>query len=680
MKKMSKVLLAALLAASTALPLSAKPSPREAMTPTKNWNLYIPGKGNKKDAEKDLAKSGWIMGDKKKGHYELVNSDIKGRKVLKFNTLDGVNDALVLPLSGNEKKVSLIFAAQGAVDPDKNTTPYGILFGYVMKGEYQTLLRHNSSNQIKGSKSMSRLRDENNKQIDIVSDWHEYRMIFDVADPEKMTSKLLIDGKVVHTDTCKKVNVDHPLQFTDSESDATAYLNGKGNFLEFGDNDSSTNAFGRYAYLLVVLDEDVENTPIAELAKKANSKVDLSVMPTCSKDSGPKSKRPAKKPAGINIQGKEVGLSDSFMDRSEIENGTLDLTALPYSQNETLVTRKNPSVPEMTFAAKVGANEKYKTIASAIDAVPEGSAILVQPGLYYEKLVITKPGISLIGTDPAKTIIYGYEADTGGINGNILVEVNYLPKGTTTNPGEKASIPEKPAVNAYFNLVNITLYNKGAEWNKLWGGSERRSETLGLFGVDRAFIDNCIFLGQQDTIYFRSGRIYMKDSYIEGDVDYICGGATTVFDHCQIHTINYANGGIIVAAAAADTGYKSTAGYANGYVFKNCLITADEAFEESKDGKRVTLGRGTWVGGSATSETATGKTVYLDCDFTKFLNKKAWNDWDSVNTVDKAFFRVQNAKGAGASIVSGLQELNSKEAALYGNVESVLGFKPELQK
>lgn len=676
MKKLCKTMLALAVAGLAVFSVSAKDA-RQEMKPSKNWNLYMPGKKNKNDVKKDLEKAGWLAGDLYKNHFELIDSDIKGRKVLKFNTLDGKNDALVLPLSGKEKKVSLIFAAQGAVDPDKPTTPYGILYGYVMKGEYQTLLRHNASNQIKGSKSMARLKDANGKQIDIVSDWHEYRMIFDVENPEKMTSKLYIDGKLIHSDICKKVDVDHPVSFTPSESDPTQYLSGKGNFLEFGDNDGSTNAFGRYAYFLVVLDDDVENTPIEELGKKV--KADLKTFPVCSKDPGPASKRPAKKPAGINMQGAEIGKSDSFVDPAGIENGTIDLDYLPYTQTATKVTNRNPSVPDLNFAAKVGANEQYKTIASAIDAVPEGSAILIQPGLYYEKLVVTKPGITLVGTNPADIIIYGYEADTGGINGNILVEVNYLPKGTVTEPGKSASIPEKPAANCYFNAVNLTFYNKGAEWNKQWGGSERRSETLGFFGVDKSYIENCIFLGQQDTIYFRSGRIYMKDCYIEGDVDYICGGATTFFDHCQINTIKYANGGIIVAAAAADTGYSSTAEFANGFVFSDSLITADDSFDDAKNGKKVTLGRGTWVGGSATAATETGKIVYINCDFTKNLNTKTWNDWDSTNTVDKAFFRVSGAKGDGASVAGSAAALTADEFAKYASAESVLGFKPELK-
>ncbi|MBQ5538249.1 MAG: hypothetical protein IIU02_10140 [Treponema sp.] len=679
MKKINRAAVASLIAAGAMLALSCGQkkvaNTRESFTPTQGWNLYMPGTNNKDDVRDDLAKSGWLTGDKYAPHFSLVDADEGGRKVLKLNTLDGVNDAIVLPLSGNEKKVSLMFKAQGAVDPDKTTTPFGILYAFVQKGGYQTLLRHNSSNQIKGSKNQSRLTEDgksSGKKIDIVSDWHDYIMVFDVANPEAMTAKLIIDGVVRHEDICKKTNNDGALDFADGSS----YLLGDGNYLEFGENDGSTNGFGRYAYLLVVVDDDIENMSVEEIGKKVNA--DLTKAPSCTKDPGPQSKRPAKKPAGINMQAAEIGKPDSYVDRSAIENGTIDLSCLPYSQNETKIISTAPALPKIEFAAKVGENEQYKTIASAIEAVPEGSAILIQPGLYYEKLVITKPGITLVGTNPANTIIYGYEADTGGIDGNILVEVNYLPKGTKTEPGASASIPEKPAENAYFNAANITFYNKGAEWNKQWGGAERRSETLGLKGVDKSYIENCVFLGQQDTIYFRSGRIYMKNCYIEGDVDYICGGATTVFDNCHIHTLPYANGGIIVAAASADTGYSSTAQFANGYVFKNCLITADDQQLEQKDGKRVTLGRGTWVGGSATKDSSTGKIVYIGCDFGQALNTKLWNDWDSTNTVEKAFFRVHGAKGEGASVTSSAADLTAEELALYSDNEKILGFVPSL--
>ncbi|MBQ7159023.1 MAG: hypothetical protein IJS09_06350 [Treponema sp.] len=679
--KLTKVL-AVVLAAACLFPVAAKSKPRKMNAPKSNWNLYIPGKGNKKDVVKDLEKQGWLSGDNVTEHFSLINSDVNKGRLLKFDTNDSKQEAIAFPLSGNEKRVTLIFKARGAVDPDNATTPLSIFYAYWQKGNDQAVLRHNSSNQLKGSNNMSRLREGGTiqgKPLDIVSDWHDFRLVFESKDGtgKNMTAKAYIDGVLFHEDT----NKPRPEYTIDLNFDPTVldvpYMTGKGNYIEFGDNDGSSNAYGLYAYFLLVIDEDVSEISLEEMGKRV--KADLVSNPRTD-DKGPVSRRPANKPAGINMTGPEVNSTDPvYYDASSIKNNKLNLKKMPYSRADSEVITSTPVMPNLTYAAIVeptGANGAYKTIGEAIDAVAEGSAIKVMPGLYYEKLVITKHGISLIGTDPATTIIYGYEANTGNIDGNLLVEVNLLPKGTKTEPGEVAAIPESPVPNSYFNAANITFYNKGAEWNHEWGGAERRSITLALKGVDTSYLKNCIFIGQQDTVYFRSGRVYAENCYIEGDADYICGGATVLFDKCKIHTIQYLNGGIIVAAAGADTGYRSTMAYANGYVFKDCKITGHKSFETQD--KKVTLGRGTWTGGSATSETQTGKTVYIRCEMQNIVNKEPWANWDNTNTAAKCFFREYKCTGPGAS-TSRPQMTDAEYNAMYASTEKILGFTPVLK-
>jgi len=666
------------LALSCILPAAAKDIKR-SLTPAKGWTLYLPGKNNKKDVAKDLNKAGWQVSNSYAEHFSLVDADINGKKVLKFQTLDGKQDAILLPLTGKEKRVTLIFKAKGSTDPDAQGTPYGIFYAYLQNGAWQVLLRHNSSNQVKGEFNMSRLRAPEGPG-DIVSDWHDYRMVFEnTDDPQNMTSEVFIDGVSRHKDTAKERTdyTSNPDPKLDTSSINWDMMLGRGNYLEFGDNDGSTNAFGRYAYFLAIIDDDVSGMSLEEIGKKV--KADLVTNPVTKNDPPPASKRPASKPAGINIQGPEVNSKDiAFYDTSSISGKKLKLKKLPYSRAscEDVIT-STPELPAVKFAATVnpsGADGAYKTIKEAIDAVPENSYIKVMPGLYYEKLVITKRGIGLIGTDPASTIIYGYEADTGNINGNILVEVNYLPKGGDAL-GDKEDIPAAPDANCWFNAANITFYNKGAEWNKLWGSSEKRSITLGIKGVDKCYLKNCIFIGQQDTLYWRSGRIYAQNCYIEGDVDYVCGGATALFDNCKIHTIEQYNGGIIVAAAAADTGYKSTEKYANGYVFRNCKITGDATYASAQ--KKVTIGRGTWTGGSATAATSTGKTVYINCAFDKIINANPWANWDSVNTAAKCFFREYKSTGDGATATNRPQMTDAEYKASYSKTEDILGFTPK---
>ena len=671
--------IAVVVALASLSPLCAKEIKRK-IKPASGWVLYLPGKNNSKDVMKDLNKSGWQVSNSYEEHFSFVDSNINGKKCLKFQTLDGKQDAIVLPLSGKEKRVTLIFKAKGSFDPDAGTTPYGIFYAYVQNGSWQTLLRHNSSNQVKGVFDMSRMRVPGGPG-DFVDGWHDYRLVFENTDsPENMTSKCYIDGKLVHSDKAKdrKDWSGNLIPDVDTTKLDWNIMGGCGNYLEFGDNDGSTNAFGRYAYLLTVIDDDVSSMSLEEMGKKLGA--DLVTNPVTSNDPAPASKRPAKKPAYINITKEEVNSKeDPFYDRSAIKDGKLRLTKLPYSRAKAEVITDSPVLPDLKYAAVVdlsGKDGAFKTIKEAIDSVPSGSAIKILPGLYYEKLKITKPGITLVGEDPSSTIIYGFEADTGGIDGNLLVEVNYLPAGADS-VGDKVKIPSEPGENCYFNAANITFYNKGAEWNKKWGSSERRSIALALKGVDKCYLKNCIFLGQQDTLYWRSGRIYAEDCYIEGDVDFICGGATALFQNCKIYTLDLYGGGIIVAAAGADTGYASTSQYASGFVFRDCKISGSLGYKDAAN--KVTLGRGTWIGGSATFETAVGRTVYLNCTMDNMFKTEPWSNWDSVNTWEKAFFREFGSKGEGASAQNRPQLTQEEYEKYYSTTEKILGYTPEFK-
>jgi pectinesterase len=597
--------------------------------------FYVPGLKNANDAKADVEANGFGTSETFSSHFSLV-SDKSGRRVLKLNTLDAVNDFFSIPLSGNETKITFIFKAKGAVVPDKGT-PYGILWALWQRGDYQSLLRHNASNQIKGSTGQTSLNPDN-----IVSDWHDYRLVFDLAaDGKGMTATAFIDGKQRH-------------QTANFEK-----KNGSGNCFQFGENDGSTNGLGRYPYFLLIKNEDVSSKSLTDLSKIVG--FDLEAKPELVNDPDPVSKKPAKKPAGINMTGVEASSKDpNYVDPSSIKSGTLDLGKLPYSKNVAQKVTAEPKLPRnlaklaAAIVDPVGVNGAYKTIGSAIEAVKPGSLIYIKPGCYQEKLKITKPNISLIGESPVNTIIYGYESDYGAIDGNLLVEVNLTEAG-------------------YFNAENITFYNKGPEWNRTWDNVERRSIALATKNVDKAYLRNCIFLGEQDTMYLRSGRQYFQNCYIEGEVDFICGGATAMFDNCHIHSLSYKEGGYITAAAPSDT---NGAGFNNGYVFKSCLLTVDPAVTT----RNIYLGRGAWNGGSNGAPNQ-AKVVYITCQIHNRIHPDAWMDWDNISTAAKQFFREYKNTGEGAVIseTSTRKFLTDEEyKSTYCSPQKILGYVPRM--
>jgi pectinesterase len=60
---------------------------------------------------------------------------------------------------------------------------------------------------------------------------------------------------------------------------------------------------------------------------------------------------------------------------------------------------------------------------------------------------------------------------------------------------------------------------------------------------DRSAFEHCHFLGHQDTLYVDSpslpvpARQYFSRCRVKGDVDFVFGRATAVFDKCRLHTL-----------------------------------------------------------------------------------------------------------------------------------------------
>jgi pectin methylesterase-like acyl-CoA thioesterase len=86
--------------------------------------------------------------------------------------------------------------------------------------------------------------------------------------------------------------------------------------------------------------------------------------------------------------------------------------------------------------------------------------------------------------------------------------------------------------------------------------------------ADRSVLRNADFLSLQDTLCL-NGRVYVSDSYIEGDVDYVWGYGSAVFEHCELHTMH--DGYIVQARNPASR---------TGYVFLDCRLTAAPAVKK----------------------------------------------------------------------------------------------------
>jgi hypothetical protein len=266
-------------------------------------------------------------------------------------------------------------------------------------------------------------------------------------------------------------------------------------------------------------------------------------------------------------------------------------------------------LPQVPFAGS-------DSLANSLTALPiEGGTINLEPGTYAGPLSIRQKSVTLIGTDPLSTVISGYEALTNGIKRNVLVKA-----GDCNIPEERGD-----PTNRLFRAENITFWNKGSRWNASIGYEERRGAALGMENCTAAF-KNCRFLGEQDTLYLKSGIARFDECYIEGDIDFICGGATVLFSRCHLHILNH-NPAFIAAAAPVNesilpehplyeelTKSVQIEGFPGlqGFIFHCCLITMDGE-------NPGYLGRGPWRNGSGLpdeiKEQTRSSVTFIDCDF-----------------------------------------------------------------
>lgn len=131
-------------------------------------------------------------------------------------------------------------------------------------------------------------------------------------------------------------------------------------------------------------------------------------------------------------------------------------------------------------------------------------------------------------------------------------------------------------------------------------------------------------LSMQDTYYTNSGgSTYLEDCRISGTVDFICGGGTVYFNHCDLKLLSRGGNSDIIAAPATEPGRKY------GYVFADCYIDGGE----EQDG-RFHLGR-PWQ--------KSPKAVFLNCSMNVVPANEGWSNMNG--TIPSLFAEYNSTDG-----------------------------------
>ena len=186
----------------------------------------------------------------------------------------------------------------------------------------------------------------------------------------------------------------------------------------------------------------------------------------------------------------------------------------------------------------VGRNdEDYQTIQEALDAVPylEEAEVLISEGVYEEKLFSDKDNLTVRGL--------GHVVITNSDGANEIV--GNRKRGTFRS------------YTAFFSGRKLVLENLTIE-NRAGSGVEAGQAIALYLDVREALLGHVRLFGHQDTLFlsplpekerekggfygprYRSPRVMcrsvIRNSCIEGDIDFIFGSGDALFDNCEIRS------------------------------------------------------------------------------------------------------------------------------------------------
>ncbi|KAJ9541364.1 hypothetical protein OSB04_027870 [Centaurea solstitialis] len=292
----------------------------------------------------------------------------------------------------------------------------------------------------------------------------------------------------------------------------------------------------------------------------------------------------------------------------------------------------------------------YSTVQAAVDAAPEWGrrrfVIWVKKGVYEERVRVglEKQNVVVLGDGMGKTSFMdssNYEKKKAK---NILTTLFHV----------------TGVLGDGFMASGLTIQNTA--------GPDANQAVAFVSDSDQSVIENCEFLGNQDTLYAHTLRQFYKSCRIEGNVDFIFGNSASVFQDCTIlvrpHQLKPEKGenNVVTAHGRVDPAQST------GFVFQNCLVNGTEEYMRlyysiPKVHKNY-LGR-PWKEFS--------RTVFIDCEMEALVTAAGWMPWSGDFALKTLFYGEFGNKGKGSDL-SGRVAWSSQIPAEHVNVYSVGNF------
>jgi pectinesterase len=188
--------------------------------------------------------------------------------------------------------------------------------------------------------------------------------------------------------------------------------------------------------------------------------------------------------------------------------------------------------PKTLYVHPGGAGDFTTVRAAVTSATGSGWTLVIAPGTYRETVAVdaTRTETTWIGASENPrdvVIVYDNAAGTPKPGG-----------GTYGTTGSATTTVQADGFTArWITFANDWLR---ADHPEITGTQAVAIKVQG----DRSAFHHCRFLGHQDTLYADSraltafARQYYSRCYVEGDVDFVFGRATAVYENCHFRTLN----------------------------------------------------------------------------------------------------------------------------------------------
>jgi pectinesterase len=353
----------------------------------------------------------------------------------------------------------------------------------------------------------------------------------------------------------------------------------------------------------------------------------------------------------------------------------LALAAAPSTQQN-----RYAAIVDARFTGKDGDSiagvPTYRSIGDALSGMTaNGGAraiVFIRKGRYAEKLTVDRPRLTFLGEDRDSTIItYDAAADTPSPGGG-----RYGTRGSFTL---RIVAPDFRAEN--LTIENAFDYAANAAKPDSDVTKFRNPQAVALMtdlGSDRATFVNVKILGHQDTLFTNSGRSYFYRCYIAGHVDFIFGAGRSVFEDCDIVSLDRGsrtnNGYITAASTPVSQRY--------GFLFVRSRLKKESP---SMARSSVTLGR-PWH--PFADPDAVASVAFIDTWMDDHIGAKGWDRMSSVDSTgtriwyepSSARFAEYGTRGPGAVKSASRKVMTDREAARFTARAVLDGWVPAIQR